>query len=110
MNTIIAGAIDEKGYIFGMNKKGFNGPRALSELFANPLDAHAKKIICKITKDFIDMIDDGNGMDIHGHENLWQAQRENHSGEKSTGVSGFGAKPSTKKLSEPTIGNTAYSW
>ena len=36
MNTIIAGAIDEKGYIFGMNKKGFNGPRALSELFANP--------------------------------------------------------------------------
>ena len=28
----MTGGIDEKGYINGMNKKGFNGPRSLSEL------------------------------------------------------------------------------
>ena len=33
-------------------------------------------------------------MDISDQENLWQAQRQSHSNDKSTGVSGFGAKPS----------------
>ena len=46
----MAGGIDEKGYINGMNKKGFNGSRALSELYANPLDAGASKIVSKIDK------------------------------------------------------------
>jgi hypothetical protein len=104
---VVAGGIDEKGYINGMNKKGFDGPRALSELYANGLDALLRfraggKILAKITRDYIYICDDGNGMDISGHEHLWQAQRENHSGDKSTGVSGFGAKPSTKKLSKDT--------
>ena len=98
----MAGKIDERGYMNAMNKKGFNSSRALSELYANALDAGAKKIVAKIVDKFIWIIDDGQGMDISGHENLWDAQRENHSDDNSTGVSGFGAKPSTKQLSKNT--------
>ena len=83
----MAGQIDEQGYMNGMNKKGFNSSRALSELYANSIDAGATKIVAKIDRDYIYIIDDGSGMDISGHEKLWVAQKENHSGDRSTGVS-----------------------
>jgi len=99
---IFAGAIDERGYVFGMDKKGFNGPRSLSEIIGNCLDAKAIKIYCIIRDEDILITDNGNGMDVENQKYLWAAQRENHKGEKTTGVSGFGAKPSTKVLSQNT--------
>ena len=100
MEPILAGEIDERGYVFGMDKKGFNGPRSLSEIVGNCLDAKALEIRCIIRDEDILVTDNGNGMDVENHKYLWAAQRENHKGEKTTGVSGFGAKPSTKVLSQ----------
>ena len=102
MEKTQAGEIREFGYINGMNKKGFNGARSLSELFANSLDASSSIIKVVIKGECIHIIDNGNGMDIEKQIDLWAAQKENHMGEKSTGVSGFGAKPSTKVLSQDT--------
>ena len=80
---MMAGSINEPGYINGMDKKGFNHARAMSELYANPLDAHADFILCNVTEDYIDLIDNGHGMTSSGHEHLWESQRENHSSENS---------------------------
>ena len=55
----MAGQIDEQGYMNGMNKKGFNSSRVLSELYANSIDAGATKIVAKIDRDYIYIIDDG---------------------------------------------------
>lgn len=97
-----AGSINEPGYVAGMNKKGFNGPRALGELTANSLDAKASLITFDITKEIISIVDNGKGMTMEQLVNMWDAQRQNHSDDISTGVSGFGAKPSTKILSKNT--------
>jgi len=95
-----AGSINEAGYVAGMNKKGFNGPKALGELVANPIDAKATSITFDITKDKVSIIDDGLGMNKKQLTNMWDAQKQNHEDEKSTGVSGFGAKPATKILGQ----------
>ena len=95
-----AGSINEPGYVNGMNKKGFNGARGLGELTANPIDAKASCITYAIFKDNIYIIDNGCGMNKGQLVNMWDAQRQNHLHEKSTGVSGYGAKPSTKILSQ----------
>lgn len=102
MKKTPAGSIDERGYVYGMNKKGFNGPRSLAELGGNSLDAHSSSIKWFIQGVLIHNIDNGTGMDIQKQIDLWDAQKENHVGEKTTGVSGFGAKPSTKVLSQDT--------
>ena len=80
------GSINEAGYIKGMNKKGFNLARALSELYANPLDAKANSIHCVVTPGEILLIDNGDGIGKLDHEYLWEAQRENHSSDKSMGI------------------------
>ena len=98
----MGGSINERGYIAGMNKKGFNGPRALGELSANSIDASASITHFDISKENIRIIDNGNGMTKEQLINMWDSQRENHELEIKTGVSGFGAKPSTKILSENT--------
>jgi len=102
MTSQSAGSINERGYINGMNKKGFNLSRCVSELTANSLDAKAKNVTWDVTRDFIKIIDDGRGMTNAELINMWDCQRENHSEQITTGVSGFGSKPSTKLASKNT--------
>ena len=95
------GSINESGYVNAMDRKGINHSRALAELFGNSLDSGCTSIIVDVCEDKgISLIDDGEGMDNEKLKFLWESQRENHKNEKTTGVSGFGAKPSTKILSE----------
>lgn len=90
------GSINELGYIRSMDKQGINIARGLTELVANSLDAGASIINFFVEKEHILIVEDGNGMNEEGHKYLWEAQRENHENDMSMGVSGFGAKPSTK--------------
>ena len=102
MASQLAGSINERGYINGMNKKGFNLSRCVSELIANSLDAKSKNVIWEVNKDSIKLIDDGCGMTNSELTNMWDCQRENHPDQITTGVSGFGSKPSTKLASKNT--------
>ena len=99
-DIISAGSIDERGYVFGMDRKGFNGNRSLSEIIGNCLDAKATEINVITRESDVLITDNGKGMDVENHQGLWDAQKENHKGEETTGVSGFGAKPATKVLSQ----------
>ena len=90
------GSINELGYIRSMDKQGINIARGLTELVANSLDAGASIINFVVEKEHILIVEDGEGMNEDGHKYLWEAQRENHENDESMGVSGFGAKPSTK--------------
>lgn len=102
LNDDELGDIDESGFLRGMLRKGFTQPRCLGELAANAIDAQANHIKFDISVKIIKMIDDGKGMTKENIRNMFSIHKENHAGEKTIGVSGVGAKPSTMILSEKT--------
>lgn len=106
-----AGSINEKGYLAGMSRRGYDPHKCILELGANSLDSLDKvtpsenfnpKVLFDITREKISQIDNGNGMLPEGAVNMFAMHRENHSNEASRGVSGIGAKPSLSNLSGKT--------
>jgi hypothetical protein len=105
------GDINERGYLRGMRRRGYTPQKCILELIANCIDALekqfapriAKKIIAKIERKIIKLMDNGIGMDEDGAAAMFSMHRENHSGDQSKGVSGIGAKPATLILSEDTL-------
>ena len=110
--TINVGRIDERGYLAGMERRGYSEPKCLLELLANSLDAldivlhergFAPAIAYKVERESILQMDNGNGMDADNIGNMFAMHRENHSTEASRGVSGIGAKPALSILSKKTV-------
>ena len=99
MNTRTTGSVCESGLIKDIDKRGFSKFQCLSELLANSVDASASEIIYNITKYNIELIDNGKGLDESSIKKMWALFNENHNEDKSMGISGLGAKASTKILS-----------
>jgi hypothetical protein len=103
METKFTGKIDERGILQGIYRKGFTPTKCISELHANSIDAQATEIVYSVLKDSIKIIDNGTGMD---HDNIidgiFSIYKENHSNDKSMGVSGLGAKAALAILSNKT--------
>ena len=103
MNTQIGnmfGAIDERGFINSFDRKGFTHKKGGSELLSNSHDAGSTSVLIDVCRDKIKLIDNGRGMDITQLGNMFTMYRENHTGDRSMGVSGVGAKPSLYLLSK----------
>lgn len=105
------GSIDERGYLRGMDRRGYSPPKCLLELVANSLDSldkvvpspqFAPTIMFDISREIISQIDNGAGMNLRMLDNMFAMHRENHSDETSRGVSGIGAKPALSILSGKT--------
>ena len=94
------GAIDERGFINSFDRKGFTHKKGGSELLSNSYDASSTHVHIDVGRDKIKIIDNGKGMDITRLGNMFTMYRENHTGDKSMGVSGVGAKPSLYLLSK----------
>ena len=94
------GSIDERGFINSFDRKGFTHKKGGSELLSNSYDASSTHVHIDVGRDKIKIIDNGKGMDITQLGNMFTMYRENHTGDKSMGVSGVGAKPSLYLLSK----------
>ena len=101
---ITAGSRNEEGFINGLNRQGFTPTKCGMEKIANCLDAYADNISFKITSQYIFLTDDGIGMTPEKLSNMFDANRENHSGDKSMGVSGIGGIISNYQLSKSDDG------
>ena len=85
-----------------LKKKGYTFNQCLCELIANSIDANCHNCLITIDKDNIKIIDDGQGMDIEGLNNMWDLNRESHRDEEKIGLCGVGAKASLLLLSKKT--------
>ncbi len=94
------GSIDERGFINSFDRKGFTHKKGGSELLSNCHDANSTHVHIDVGRDKIKIIDNGCGMNITQLGNMFTMYRENHTGDKSMGVSGVGAKPSLYLLSK----------
>jgi hypothetical protein len=94
------GAIDERGFINSFDRKGFTHKKGGSELLSNSYDAGSTRVLIDVCRDKIKLIDNGRGMNITQLGNMFTMYRENHTGDRSMGVSGVGAKPSLYLLSK----------
>jgi hypothetical protein len=97
---VTAGSRNEEGFINGLNRQGFTTTKCGMEKIANCNDAYADNIQFKITPRYIILCDDGIGMTPEKLCNMFDANRENHSGDKSMGVSGIGGIISNYQLSK----------
>lgn len=93
------GEFDECGSLNNLTKQGLTDSQGFNEIFANSIDAFARRVHVEQKYDFIKVIDDGNGMDFNGIKNMASCNKENHSHEKAKGVAGVGAKAAFIKLS-----------
>ena len=94
------GSIDERGFINSLDRKGFTYPKCGAELIANICDAHSSDAYICVGEKKIYLIDNGDGMDAKGIDKMFATFKENHSDDKSMGVSGFGSKPALYILSK----------
>ena len=94
------GSIDERGFINSFDRKGFTHKKGGSELLSNSHDCGSTRVFINVCRDKIKLIDNGKGMDITRLNHMFDMFRENHTGDKSMGVSGVGAKPSLYLLSK----------
>jgi len=105
---ISVGNIDETGYLKGFGRRGYTKAKCILELIANAIDAldkiinTNKSIVFNIERDYIKIIDGGFGMNKDAAVNMFSMHRENHSNDRSRGVSGIGAKPAQSNLSNQT--------
>ena len=93
------GSRDESGFLKNLRRGGFSPEKSFLELIANSLDAKASSIEFIRSDSDYTIKDNGWGMDKFGFEKMFCAQRENHLGEKTRGVSGYGSKPALLTLS-----------
>ena len=99
-----AGSRNEEGFINSLNRQGFTPTKCGMEKIANCIDAYANNIQFQITSTCIPLCDDGIGMTREKLINMFDANRENHSGDKSMGVSGIGGIISNYQLSKSDDG------
>jgi len=93
------GSINQEGFLKNLDRKGFNIPKSLGELYANSIDAGATVITTYNGTNEHMLIDNGRGMNRLDITNMFDFYRANHVGDESIGISGMGAKASLKKLS-----------
>ena len=93
------GKISEKGWLYSLNKKGFNTAQCFNELIDNSIDAKATHIQIKNSHEFMLFIDNGKGMTYEEIVNLACAYGENHAESEHIGNAGIGSKCATKILS-----------
>ena len=96
----VIGSINERGTIEALFKKGITRYSSWGELVHNAIDAAARKILFKLLKNYILLIDDGKGMDADKLEYMFDLSRESHAGDQSIGVAGIGAKAALLHLSK----------
>ena len=79
------GRIDEKGYLAGMERRGYSEPKCLLELVANSLDAldpvqqergFTPAIAYKVARESISQMDNGLGMDADNIGNMFAMLRQ----------------------------------
>ena len=99
-----AGSINESGFVNGLNRQGFIPSKCGSEKIANSIDAFARTVTF-VLGPVIKLIDDGIGMTKPKMVNMFDANRENHCGDKSMGVSGIGGIISNFMLSKNDKGD-----
>jgi hypothetical protein len=99
-----AGSRNEEGFINSLNRQGFTPSKCGMEKLANSNDAYANNIQFQINSTCILLCDDGIGMTDKKLYNMFDANRENHSGDKSMGVSGIGGIISNYQLSKSDDG------
>ena len=109
METLLAGDINERGYVNSFKRRGFTPAKCLLELGANVLDSmdkmpqsSIKGLTFVVEREYIKMIDTAGGMNKDGATAMFSIHNENHSSDSSRGVSGLGAKPSMFILSQET--------
>jgi len=111
---IEAGSINEAGTINNWNKQGFTLNKAGSELISNSIDARSQNISFVVIEQgsqiYIDIIDDGTGMTPEKFPKMFDLSRENHSSDKSMGVSGIGGFLSLYKLSHDDNNKPTPVW
>ena len=98
------GKISEIGLINSLDRDGMNIPKSLLELFGNSIDSYndseCDKIIkVEINNDCISVTDYGCGFTMEKADDAFSLYESMHTNDKSIGVSGYGLKSSTKKLS-----------
>lgn len=102
MSEFSAGDINERGFLNGLERQGFNHDKCILELFGNSIDKGSKNILCEVINKSIYIIDDGIGMNKQQVLNAFSLHNENHTNDKSIGISGIGGKVSQVKLSNKT--------
>lgn len=101
MNTISAGSINERGFINSLDRQGFTYKKSGCELLANLIDAYATcGIFTNNYPNNISLMDDGKGMTERELINMVDIFRENHTEDKSMGVSGMGGSAACFQLSK----------
>lgn len=102
------GSRDQKGYVRNLKRMGFTVTKSLSEILANSYDAKASFVHFQAeienNRQYLMIIDDGIGMGVQDIRILLDAQRQNHLGEQSMGISGTGVKPSLLMISTDNAG------
>jgi len=99
---ICVGTINDGGILAGLKRKGITPEKALSELYANSIDAGSNEVLYNVLQDSIKITDDGKGMNMEEIQSMFDIHKENHKNDKSLGVSGVGGKVSLLILSNDT--------
>lgn len=97
------GNIDEEGLINSLDKDGMSYIRAIFELIGNSIDGGSKNVKITIEDNYTLFIDNGKGMTRKNLADAFSLYKSNHSNDKSIGVSGYGLKSASKKLSNNSI-------
>ena len=95
-----AGSRNQEGFVNGLNRQGFTPDKCGAEILANSSDAFADNTTFHVRDREIIYVDVANGMTLQKFEYMFDAGRENHSGETSMGVSGIGGIISCYQLSK----------
>ena len=99
---IFVGSLNDAGILNSLKKIGITQPKALSELFANSIDAGCSEILYNALQDSIKITDDGKGMNMEAIQSMFDINKENHKHDKSLGVAGVGGKAASLILSNDT--------
>ena len=103
--VVTAGAWNEKGMVKNLDRSGFTPNKCGAEFIANSYDARATYTKFQVTSDSIKLIDNGKGVATKDDfVNIFEISRENHSGDRSMGVSGNGGNTGGYQFSKNDCG------
>jgi len=102
------GSRNQRGFVNRFQRVGMTRSRGGAEVLANSSDANSSAFIWSIpktTEQPIRGIDTGKGMTATEFDNMYDAERENHTEDTSMGVSGIGSLLAHFMFSTDTHGN-----
>jgi hypothetical protein len=102
------GSRNQRGFVNRLQRVGMTRSRGGAEVLANSSDANSSAFIWSIpktTEQPIRGIDTGKGMTATEFDNMYDAERENHTDDTSMGVSGIGSLLAHFMFSTDTRGN-----